>query len=248
MPKRVPLPTYERLHELLSYDPETGVLTAKVGKKTKNRRGTYEAGTVMGTPDAYGYLKVTVDDFPYLAHRLIWKMVTNTEPPEHIDHENRTRDDNRWKNLRECTPTQNAANKSLARMNKSGKRGVGLNPVTGRWMATATIEGVVRPLGEFATRDEAAEAYRALMVEHYGEFFFEPEGKQRVFYEFVHLADEPMLDAVADACRKLWAFRLGSLPESVLARLDAIALDLSTLLVKASPEKYGKMRSKLADA
>lgn len=59
--------TYERLHELLHYDPETGIFT----RKTK--AGNHRVGDVSGhLHKVTGYLQLGIDRKSYQAHRIAW--------------------------------------------------------------------------------------------------------------------------------------------------------------------------------
>lgn len=46
-----------------------------------------------------------------MAHRIIWKMETGSDPACEIDHRDLNGLNNRWENLREATTTQNGFNK-----------------------------------------------------------------------------------------------------------------------------------------
>lgn len=97
------LPSVERLNELFQYQPETGELIYKI-----NRRGNAKAGSIAGTIDkSSGYRRISVDGKQFRAHRLVWKMLKNEEPPELVDHIDSDRANNRIDNLQEATHSQN---------------------------------------------------------------------------------------------------------------------------------------------
>jgi hypothetical protein len=73
--------TAERLRELLTYDPETGLFVWRV-----NRRGNPRAGDVAGSYDGQGYLRKSIDDRDYRAHSLAWLHTKGEWPPIGIDH------------------------------------------------------------------------------------------------------------------------------------------------------------------
>ena len=90
--------TQERLKELLHYDPETGVFTWKVDKGTRARAGQ-EAGCLNGVS---GYIDISIDKKLEKAHRLSFLYMDGSMPPEHTDHINGIRNDNRPQNLYAC--------------------------------------------------------------------------------------------------------------------------------------------------
>lgn len=157
----------ERLREALSYDAETGVLTWKI-----NRRAARRAGDVAGSIGMIGYRKIEIDGRCYLAHRVIWAMMTGKWPVDQIDHINGDRADNRFANLREATPHQNQGNR-LPTKGKTLPTGVFFYKNDGKYGAAITMCGRDKRskyLGIFSTPEEAAEAYRAAAVNYFGEF------------------------------------------------------------------------------
>jgi hypothetical protein len=88
-----------------------------------------------------------------------------------IDHINRNRLDNRRKNLRYVTITQNSMNRTSERKRKnSDYKGVFPSCSGKRWKARITFNKKVYNLGSFGTAEEAAEAYNEAAKEFFGEF------------------------------------------------------------------------------
>ena len=100
-----PLPTTEEIKDKFSYDPETGVLTHNhsVGGVAKYS----EAGTI----NQKGYRQVCMNKKVFLAHRLIYKLMTGKDPVEVLDHKDGNRCNNRWENLRPATWQENNWNR-----------------------------------------------------------------------------------------------------------------------------------------
>lgn len=160
------LPSFERLHTLLSYDPETGILTWKerdpitftAGRVATcvaqaNRWAVVYANKTAGSMSG-GYHRVFIDGKHHLSSRVIWKMVTGEEPL-FIDHENRDRADNRFVNFRNVTHGVNMRNKNLYANNKSGFPGVEFHKRDKVWIAKIGVGSGQVQLGSFATKDEA---------------------------------------------------------------------------------------------
>ncbi len=60
-----PILSYERLRELLDYDPETGVFTRRIQLSPR-----YPIGSAAGSDDGTGYLQTTIDGSKHRLHRL----------------------------------------------------------------------------------------------------------------------------------------------------------------------------------
>lgn len=104
-----------------------------------------------------------------LMHRLI---LLNTPRSLHIDHKNGNGLDNRRINLRICTPSQNSANQSIAKNNKTGCKGI--NKIIGKtkisYRAQITVDKKQINLGCFKSLKEAAAAYNEAAINYFGEF------------------------------------------------------------------------------
>ncbi len=243
MVTRHPLPSAGRLRELFAYDPETGFLTAKHDKL--GRRGSWEKGDKLGYLDAFGYLKVTVDGRPYFVHRVAWKLMTRNEPPKYTDHVNLDKSDNRWVNLREATASQNAVNRDVMSVNTSGRKGVTLMKQTGKWAANVVVDGKNTHIGTFCTPEEAGSAYETVAKGLHKEFFRPDTGPLKLLYTQVYVVDQQFTEVVERAVGRILRHKLGAgLPPEIQAKLDEIALDLTTELARVEPERLGHMRKR----
>jgi hypothetical protein len=94
------------------------------------------------------------------------------KPPEGmiVDHKNRNKLDNTRENLRVCTYTQNAGNRSKRRGTSSEFRGVSYDKKRGKYFAKASCQGERFFLGFFADERDAARAHDHKAVELFGEF------------------------------------------------------------------------------
>lgn len=159
--------THERLLELVSYDPETGMFHRRVG----TTRGI-KAGDIMGTDKGDG-LFAYVECKRYLLHRLAWFYMTGAWP-NIIDHINRNPYDNRWCNLRNTTQAMNRKNNSRYSHNTSGVTGVRRKRWSSgsmsRWCAEIWVDGQTRTIGYFDNFDEAVSARRSEELRLWGEF------------------------------------------------------------------------------
>lgn len=153
MEKRNQEITRQRLLELVSFCPETGVFTRKIGRGNQTK-----AGEVIGTPDGNGYLRTYLDGGRYLLHRLAWLYVYGYWPAFDIDHCNGVRSDNRLCNLREATRSENQQNRAIGRNNTSGHIGVYWHKHDKRWVAQIRIGKKRIHVGQFESIEEAVAA------------------------------------------------------------------------------------------
>lgn len=160
MREPIELPSQEMLLKLLSYDPKTGLLTwrERAGQTSFNKR--IAGKPALNSIGSNGYRHGAILGINVTAHRVIWKMLTGTEPPE-VDHRNGIRPDNRKRNLREGSSLINKRNMKLRKDNSTGICGVVRVRRTGKWMAYIGEGGKQRFLGNFDNQAQAAAARAA---------------------------------------------------------------------------------------
>lgn len=163
-----PLPDQSLLLKLLRYEPDTGRLlwrerdvamfTRNQSARAWNKRCAHKQA---GCPHGAGYITVRLLGCQYLAHRIIWKMVTGEEPAI-LDHINGIRSDNRFANLRPVNHAENARNAALQSKSKSGCHGVVWLEHRGLWLSQIReLDGSYRYLGVFEDVSEAVRVRKA---------------------------------------------------------------------------------------
>lgn len=163
--KELPL-TQERLKHLLHYNPDTGVFTW-LSKPSRRINSGSIAGRIKPKK---GYVEIGISGRIYLAHRLAWLYIYGTWPKEQVDHINGIRNDNRIKNLRLATTSQNQWNKKMQKNNTSGIKGVSWDNQRGKWIAQCWLFGKHHKIGRFSSIDDADRAIRQFREKHQGEF------------------------------------------------------------------------------
>jgi hypothetical protein len=161
--------TQTELKKLLHYDPDTGLFTWLVNKRSV--KAEYLAGNV----NHKGYIRIKVNQKEYLAHRLAWLYIYGVMPKHNIDHVNNIKNDNCIINLREATHSQNMINRPKTKRNTSGYKGVGFNKRAKKFRATITINKHQIHLGYYATAEEASLIYQAYGKLLHGEFYCDGE-------------------------------------------------------------------------
>ena len=172
--------TQENLHNVLHYDPETGIFRWKERQLPEFATSQYEflirvwnsrwAGQIVGSPDRNGHIYITHLGSKHAAHRLAWLYVHGEPVPMCVDHINGIYADNRISNLRAATRHENAQNSRLRKDNTSGHKGVSRCRKTQRWIAQITAHGYIRQLGRFDSIEDAIAARKEAEAVHFGEF------------------------------------------------------------------------------
>jgi hypothetical protein len=105
-------------------------------------------------------------------HVMLHRFLMNPKDNEVVDHINGNTLDNRRCNLRNCTPSQNCANKRKwkTKSTLSKYKGVKFDKRWGTWGAQIYFPGHKRHIGTFKTEREAAIAYNEKAKELFGEF------------------------------------------------------------------------------
>lgn len=88
------------------------LFTLKNGQLTwKVSRGRTAAGQPAGTNHGDGYKTVRIDGKAYYVHRIVQEMKTGKPANGFVDHKDRNRANNKPKNLRETTRSENNKNR-----------------------------------------------------------------------------------------------------------------------------------------
>ena len=176
------LPEIDALHQLLNYDPETGVLTwrarppymfswsrQKTSADVWNKR---YAGTPTAVNKRSGYVSFVIHGRRVMGHIVAWAMHYGQWPTLQVDHINGNRSDNRIENLRCVTPVQNQWNskKKCMQSGYSSRRGAHWHKVHNRWSASIRVH-----LGYFDSEGEASAAYEEAARRIQGRYYI-PNG------------------------------------------------------------------------
>ena len=98
------------------------------------------------------------------------RVIMNTPPWFEVDHRDHNGCNNQRYNMRNCTQSQNARNRSIQKNNSSGYKGVNWDKKSKKWKAQIRIDGQKRYLGLFTSILDASCAYDEAANKHYGEF------------------------------------------------------------------------------
>lgn len=159
------------LRSILRYDAETGDLWWLVRNDVPDRVNKRLAGKRAFTSiNDKGYAHGGIHGVSYLAHRVSWALYYGVWPSRHIDHINGCRADNRIKNLREATNSENLMNRGKQSNNTSGYKGVYYRKDRSKWQAHIHLNGRNIYLGRFNTAEDAHKAYINAAMHMHGEF------------------------------------------------------------------------------
>ena len=154
--------TYDRLREVLNYNPDTGLFTW-IAKASSH----ITIGDTAGRITSGGYININIDRLPYAAHRLAWLYTHKVWPTNSLDHINRIRNDNRLANLREATKAELAQNRKLTPSNTSGVKGVHWMAGRRRWKASITLNGKLIHLGYTRLFEDAVALREEAEIKHH---------------------------------------------------------------------------------
>lgn len=98
------------------------------------------------------------------------RIIMNTPDGMDTDHKDTDRLNNQKSNLRICTRSQNKMNTNLRAGSTSGYKGVTWSKSRRKWGSVINLKGKTVWVGFFSDKLEAAKAYNAAALEHYGEF------------------------------------------------------------------------------
>lgn len=104
-------------------------------------------------------------------HRLIMSSLLNVEYSKlkRVDHIDNDPQNNKIKNLRPVTHSQNMMNRKLNKNNKTGTKGVEITK-NGKYIASITVNKKVIPLGTYLNIEDARNARIQAELEYFGEY------------------------------------------------------------------------------
>ena len=155
--------TAKKLKTILQYDSLTGRWTWLVKQSRKTIVGK-RAGTIRKD----GRCQICIEGKLYLGSRLAVLYMTGKLPKNLVDHKNTDSSDERWKNLREATYSQNMANQNVK--NPNGYRGITRSTTSNAWQSQISVNKKNIFLGNFKTKKAAAFAYETAAHKYFGEF------------------------------------------------------------------------------
>lgn len=158
--------TLERLKQVLTYDPKTGIFRWKITRGSRAR-----AGEVAGNKATAGrYATIRIDGVLYYAHHLAWFYVYGKWPEDQIDHKSTEQLENHIHNLREATMQQQRFNERRRKNNTSGYKGVSWDKARKKWEARIMLNRKNYSIGRFDDPLEAHIAWQQKAKELHGEF------------------------------------------------------------------------------
>jgi len=165
--------SFERLREVLDYDPETGRFTWLVDRPQRVKAGDLAGYIDKSRGD--GYYRIGIDRQWYQASRLAFLWMTGEWPQGEVDHKNANTKDDSWSNLRDATRPQNQHNRGVRKDSSTGFKGVRFQRSAhgnrcGYYVAQIRVNGKRVYIGSFKTAEEAAAAYATAAIEHHGAF------------------------------------------------------------------------------
>ncbi len=119
----------------------------------------------------HGYLQGQLNGKMCLMHRVI----TNCPSGLQVDHINHNKLDNRLKNLRICTASNNQMNEKLSKNNTSGTKGVSYYKRSNMWESYISVANKRIRIGKFLSYEEAVKARKSAEEKMHGEFAYKEE-------------------------------------------------------------------------
>lgn len=157
--------TKDIMESILHYDPDTGIFTwINCIKKKLN-------GMEAGGKNKSGYMLIKINGIKYYAHRLAFMIMIGDFPKNNVDHIDGNKVNNKWKNLREATFSENSFNSKLRNDNTSGCKCVSFHIRNKKWQVSITLNGKRKHYGFFDSKNDAEKKAISVMKYERGEFF-----------------------------------------------------------------------------
>lgn len=166
--------TQKYVQRILDYNKKFGEFRWKYRSDRLKCWNTRFAGKKTGCIGWAGknkaeYVLLRIDDRLYKAHHVAWVYVTGKWPVE-IDHRDLNGVNNKFRNLRECTRSQNQMNRGIQSNNTSGCKGISFSKSNKKWHAYIKINRKRIHIGMFKNIQDAKKAYSIAAKKYHGEF------------------------------------------------------------------------------
>ena len=162
MAKRTEREVFDELKLRVRYDGEN-----LIWFDAKNK---YLNGEICGRRESHGYRRIFLRNHGMVqVHRVIFYMVHGFLPTV-VDHADGNSLNNSVENLRAATISQNATNCKTPVTNTSGRKGVYLHKLTGKWQASIRAEDKLKHLGLFEKFEDAVKARETAEEKYHGTF------------------------------------------------------------------------------
>jgi hypothetical protein len=155
-------PTIARLHQLLEYNPVTGLF------RWRSPNAHQAKNWFRGNKSVRQYRRLWFDNHHYMAHVIAWALMTGDWPNKELDHRDHDQNNNCWNNLRLATHSQNGKNRRRNSNNKTGVRGVTV--YGNRFRVQIGFHREHIHIGIFDTIEAATQARKLAEKHYYGEF------------------------------------------------------------------------------
>lgn len=126
-------------------------------------------GEVAGTFNKSGYEVISINSRKYHTHRLIF-LYHKGYMPKFVDHKDHNKLNNNIGNLRKCTKSENAYNRTIQKNNTSGVKGVSWNKAAKKWRTQLKFNKKIIYIGEYKDINQAKEAIFEAREKYHGEF------------------------------------------------------------------------------
>ncbi|MGA7781138.1 MAG: HNH endonuclease [Paraburkholderia sp.] len=157
--KRLPPLTVDDIRARLSVDMESGRCYWVNATKYHSRLNGQEAGSPRKTRRGNFYWVIKINGNAYKRAQLVLMLATGRWPVEMVDHDNGNTLDDRSKNLRHASATENAQNHRTRAKKSPLPMGVRQLP-NGKFQARITCNKKPVSIGVFESVDEALVAYK----------------------------------------------------------------------------------------
>ncbi len=158
--------TPEEMRKVVTYGPETGLLTWRRRQEASASWNSKLAGKPAFANPSDGYLVGRFGGKNYKSHRVAWAVFHGHWPKGQIDHINGDRSDNRIANLRHVTNAENAKNQKKRSTNRTGEPCVNWFARDSKWWVKITVDGRQKHIGYFDTFEAAVSARDAAWQEY----------------------------------------------------------------------------------